>query len=240
MKYVIVNGDDLGASPGVNRGIVQAHQRGLLTSASLIVNLAASQQAAQLTRELPALSVGLHANLADPSGQPLVDPETGERCRTVLQQQLHSFQQLTGRLPTHLDSHHNLHRKPRLLPYFLELADRYGLPLRAYSPVRYFSKFYGQWGGKTHPEQISVQGLIRLLETEIREGFTELSCHPGYCDPKLQSTYRIEREVELRSLCDPVVQESLSGRQVRLVNFREAIQLLAGATREKGSTWSRS
>jgi chitin disaccharide deacetylase len=240
MKYVIVNGDDLGASPGVNRGIVEAHQRGLLTSASLIVNLAASQQAAQLTRELPALSVGLHANLVDPSGQPLLDLETGERCRAILQQQLHSFQRLTGRLPTHLDSHHNLHRKPRLLPHFLELADRYGLPLRAHSPVRYLSKFYGQWGGRTHLEQISVQGLTRLLEMEITEGFTELSCHPGYCDPKLQSSYRIEREVELRSLCDPMVQASLSVRQIRLVNFREAMQLLAGATQEKGSTWSRS
>jgi chitin disaccharide deacetylase len=240
VKYVIVNGDDLGASPGVNRGIVEAHRHGPLTSASLIVNLAASQQAARLTRELPTLSVGLHANLMDPARQPLVDLETGEHCRAILQQQLHSFQQLMGRLPTHLDSHHNLHRKPRLLPYFLELAGRHGLPLRAHSPVRHFSKFYGQWGGKTHLEQISVQGLIRLLETEITEGFTELSCHPGYCDPKLQSTYRIEREVELRSLCDPVVQKSLSVRQIQLVNFREAMQLLAGATQEKGSTWSLS
>ena len=239
MKYVLVNGDDLGISPGVNRGIVEAHQRGLLTSASLIVNLAASQQAAQLTRELPALSVGLHANLVDPSGQPLVDLETGQRCHAVLQQQLHCFQQLTGRLPTHVDSHHNLHRKPRLLPHFLELAGRYGLPLRGHSPVRYLSKFYGQWGGKTHLEQISVQGLIRLLEAEIDEGFTELSCHPGYCDPTLQSSYRIEREVELQSLCDPLVQASLSARQIRLVNFRQAMQLLADMTPQKGSTWPR-
>jgi chitin disaccharide deacetylase len=240
VKYLIVNGDDLGVSPGINRGIIEAHRRGPLTSASLIVNLAASQQAARLTRELPALSVGLHANLMDPSGRPLVDLETGEHCRAILQQQLHSFQQLTGHPPTHVDSHHNLHRRPELLPYFLELAGRYGLPLRAHSPVRYFSKFYGQWGGKTHLEQISVQGLIRLLETEITEGFTELSCHPGYCDPKLQSTYRIEREVELRSLCDPLVHKSLSVRQIQLVNFRDAMQVLADATQEKGSTWSLS
>jgi len=237
MKYLIVNGDDLGASPGINRGIVEAHRRGPLTSTSLIVNIPASQEAARLTRELPALSVGLHANLTDPSGRPLADLETGERCRVLLQQQLHSFQELMGRLPTHLDSHHNLHRHPRLLPYFLELAGRYGLPLREHSPVRYFSKFYGQWGGETHLEQISVQGLIRLLETEIPEGVTELSCHPGYCDPELRSTYRMEREAELRSLCHPLVQKFLAARQIRLVNFGEAMDLLAGATQEKGSTW---
>jgi chitin disaccharide deacetylase len=237
MKHIVINGDDLGASPGINRGIVEGHRRGPLTSTSLIVNMGASREAARMTRELPTLSVGLHANLMDPSGTPLVDPETGERCRGVLQQQLDSFQELMGRLPTHLDSHHNLHRNPRLLPHFLELAGRYGLPLREHSPVHYFSRFYGQWGGKTHLEQISARGLIRLLETEIPEGVTELSCHPGYCDPELRSSYRMEREVELRSLCDPAVHRFLSSGRIRLINFGQAIDLLAGATLEKGSTW---
>jgi predicted glycoside hydrolase/deacetylase ChbG (UPF0249 family) len=228
MKCIVVNGDDLGASPGVNRGMAEVHRRGLLTSVSLMVNLPASQEGAGLARELPGLSVGLHANLTDASGRALVDLETGERCRAVLQEQMRSFRELTGRPPTHLDSHHNLHRNPRLLPYFLEVADRYGLPLREHSPVRYLSRFYGQWGGDTHLEQISVQGLIDLVETEISAGVTELSCHPGYCDPQLRSSYRMEREVELRTLCDPAVRAFLSARQIRLVNFGEAMDLLAG------------
>jgi predicted glycoside hydrolase/deacetylase ChbG (UPF0249 family) len=239
VKHLVVNGDDLGVSTGVNRGLVEVHRHGLLTSASLIVNMAASRQAARLTRELPALSVGLHANLTDPSGRPLVDLETGGRCRAVLQQQLDRFQQLIGRLPTHLDSHHNLHRNPRLLPSFLELAGSYGLPLREHSPVRHLSSFYGQWGGRTHLEQVSVHGLICLLETEIAamsEGVTELACHPGYCDRELRSSYRMEREAELRTLCHPLVRQFLSARSIRLVNFREAMDLLAGVTREEGST----
>jgi predicted glycoside hydrolase/deacetylase ChbG (UPF0249 family) len=133
-----------------------------------------------------------------------------------------------GCSPTHLDAHHNLHRNPRLLPYFLEAADRYGLPLREHSPVRYFSGFYGQWEGETHLEQISVQGLIGLVETEISPGVTELSCHPGYCDPQLRSSYRMEREVELRTLCDPAVRAFFSVRQIRLVNFPEAMDLPTG------------
>jgi len=67
-----------------------------------------------------------------------------------------------------------------------------------------------------------------LLETEVVDGVTELSCHPGYCDPQLRSSYRIEREVELRTLCDPAVREFLTARQIRLVNFRSALHLLAG------------
>jgi chitin disaccharide deacetylase len=232
VRYLIVNGDDLGASAGVNRGIAEVHRRGPLTSASLIVNLPASRQGAHLARGLQGLSVGLHANLADASGRALVDLETGERCRAVLDEQLRAFQELMVRPPTHLDSHHNLHRNPRLLPHFLEVAERYGLPLREHSPVRYLSAFYGQWGGETHLEQISVQGLIGLLETEVLTGVTELSCHPGYPDPLLRSSYQVEREVELRTLCDPALRAFLAARRIRLVDFGEAMDLLAGKAGE--------
>jgi predicted glycoside hydrolase/deacetylase ChbG (UPF0249 family) len=234
MKCIVVNADDLGYSPGVNQGIVMAHQRGVLTSASLMVDMPASLAGALETRDLPALSVGLHASLTDVTGQPLVCLETGEGCREALQQQLDRFQELMGRPPTHLDSHHNVHRNPRLLPHFTELAARHELPLREHSPVRHLSSFYGQWGGRTHVEQISAQGMIRLLEAEPSDGVTELSCHPGFCDPQLRSGYREEREVELSSLCDPAVREYLSARQIRLVNFVEAMALFAGTAQDKG------
>lgn len=228
MKCLVVNGDDLGISPGVNSGIAEAYRRGLLTSASLMVNMPASQMGARLARHLPGLSVGLHANLTDASGRALIDLETGEHCRALLRQQVLAFAELMGRPPTHLDSHHNLHRDPRLLSHFLEAAGQYGLPLREHSPVSYFPGFYGQWGGETHLEQIGVQSLIAMVETKIPVGVTELGCHPGYCDPQLRSSYRMEREVELRTLCDPAVRVFFSARQIRLVNFPEAMDLLTG------------
>ncbi len=64
MKYLIVNGDDLGASRGVNRGIIEAHQRGILTSTSLMVNAARSEEAAEFGRTAVELSVGLPGNSA--------------------------------------------------------------------------------------------------------------------------------------------------------------------------------
>lgn len=221
MKYLIVNGDDFGASRGINRGIVEAHRGGILTSTSLMVNAPCSEEAAALTRDTPELSIGLHVHI---EGRELGDAT----CRAQLHDQFLRFQQLIGRPPTHLDSHHNVHRDPRLLPHFLAIARQYDLPLREHSSIYYFSKFYGQWGGETHLEQIGAENLIHMLKTEVREGITELGCHPGYVDPDFQSGYSVERETELRTLCDPIVRCVLAEQQIALAGFRDAGSLLAG------------
>lgn len=227
MKYCIVNGDDFGARQGINRGIVEAHCHGVLTSTSLMVNMPASEEAAILSRKLPELSVGLHINITTEDGELVVDLTAPDQCRAELNRQLERFQELIGRLPTHLDSHHNIHRSPQLLPHFLNLAQQYRLPLREHSPVRYFPSFYGQWDGETHLEQIGVENLVQMLETEVREGFTELSCHPGYVEPEFSSTYTSERETELQTLCSPIVRSKLTELQIQLIGFRELANFLA-------------
>ena len=226
MRYLIVNADDFGASRGINRGIVEAHRHGILTSASLLVNTPWSEEAALLSRALPDLSVGLHLHVINAGRQPAVASVDADHCGAELQRQFLRFQELMGHPPTHLDSHHNIHRDPRLLPYCLDLARHYGLPLREHSRVRYFSKFYGQWGGETHLEQISVESLVRMLETDIPEGVTELSCHPGYVDLDFSSGYSAERETELRSLCDPIIRQVLTVRDIQLASFRDLGSLL--------------
>ena len=221
MRYLIVNGDDFGAGEGVNRGILAAHRGGILTSASLMVNMPGSEAAAFLAREAPGLSVGIHVNLTDERGDPVVDLEDARACRAELLRQLARFQDLVGRQPTHVDSHHNVHRRPALRPLFVEVASRYDLPLREHSGVRYFSSFYGQWDGETHLEQVSVDTLRRMLCDEIGDGVTELACHPGYADGELSSGYSAEREAELRTLCDPAVREIVREQGFRLIGFRE-------------------
>ena len=56
MKYLIVNADDFGASAGINRGILEAHERGVLTSTSLMVNMPAVGEAVRSRRDYPELS----------------------------------------------------------------------------------------------------------------------------------------------------------------------------------------
>jgi predicted glycoside hydrolase/deacetylase ChbG (UPF0249 family) len=221
MKYCIVNGDDFGASKGINRGIIEAHVNGILTSTSLMVNMPQSTDAVIQSRDLPDLSIGLHLTLTYENGQPLIDFDSPEECSAELYQQLQRFQDQLNLLPTHLDSHHNVHRDPRVLPHFLKMAQRYGLPMREHSPALYFSNFYGQWDGESHVEHIGVQSLIEMLETKIGHGITELSCHPGYYDPKFNSSYHREREIELQTLCDQIVQKKIVEFGIRLLNFRD-------------------
>jgi len=225
VKYLIVNADDFGASRGINRGIIEAHQRGVLTSTSLLVNAAASGEAAELSRSAPGLSVGLHADVREE----LKGTMDGRRLCEALDAQMARFDELMSRPPTHLDSHHNVHRDSRALPYFLDLAREHGLPMREHSPVRYFSKFYGQWGGKTHLEQLSVESLARMLEREIKEGFTELSCHPGYVDPDYRTGYSREREAELRTLCDPRIRHALAEQSIHLVSYHDLAEFVLNA-----------
>jgi predicted glycoside hydrolase/deacetylase ChbG (UPF0249 family) len=219
MKYCIVNGDDFGASHGIVRGILEAHECGVLTSASLMVDMPASECAAALARRRPRLGVGLHFDLAGASAD--VAGANFARVASELQRQIERFLRLLDALPTHLDAHHNVHRRLELLPCFREVAARYGLPLREHSGVRYFSSFYGRWNGESHPEQVSVERLLGMLEHEFEDGITELACHPGYLDPEFQSDYGIEREVELRTLCDPALQAGLARLDVRLIDHRD-------------------
>ncbi len=227
MKCLIVNGDDFGASLGISRGILEAHQRGILTSTSLMVCAPASGAAAEMASTAPKLSVGLHADLRAEMREP--DATLGRRLAAELDRQLRRFEELMQCAPTHLDAHYNLYRDAHVLPHFLELARRHSLPLREHSPVRYFPSFYGQWGGATHPEQISPEGLARLLKTEIGEGITELSCHPGYAEADLATSYAAEREVELRTLCHPVIRQVLAEQAIQLVNYHDLDKLVAAA-----------
>src|SRR5512143_2762317 len=64
-RYLIVNADDFGLSAGVNRGIIRAHEEGILTSASLMVRYPAAAEAARYALQHPRLSVGLHLDLAE-------------------------------------------------------------------------------------------------------------------------------------------------------------------------------
>jgi predicted glycoside hydrolase/deacetylase ChbG (UPF0249 family) len=132
-----------------------------------------------------------------------------------------------GRPPTHIDSHHNAHRHPLFSPAFVAFAREVGLPLREHSAVRYYSNFYGQWNGESHPEHVSVESLLGMIAREAGPGITELGCHPGYVDPLLPTVYGPEREVELRTLCDRRLSGALALLGVRLANFQDLSRLTA-------------
>ena len=72
MSRLIVNADDFGLTPGVNRAIVELHQAGVLPSATLMARAAATDEAIEMALANPSLGVGCHVVLVD--GDPVLPP----------------------------------------------------------------------------------------------------------------------------------------------------------------------
>ncbi len=227
-RYVIVNADDFGHSEGINRGVIDAHEKGIVTSASLMTNAPAAEAAVRLARQYAALSLGIHVNFTR-EGERLVDLEDLQAVRRELEAQFNRFLDLTGRLPTHIDSHQHVHREFNIGRFFIELSQRYGRPLRGYCEVVYVSGFYGQWEyGKTEEKYISVEFLISLLK-ERKSEFSEIACHPGYVVDGFEPPYNREREIELKSLTDPRVKAAMEEEGIKLINYDDYLNLVRAA-----------
>ncbi len=230
-RYLIVNADDFGQSPGVNRGIIEAHARGIVTSASLMVRWPAAAEAAAYAREHPSLSLGLHFDFAEWACRKgkwlklyeVVREDDIEAVAEEASRQLAAFRRLVANDPTHLDSHQHAHRDKSLRPIFLEIARRLGVPLRSFSPeVRYCGDFYGQTSnGRPLPSFISSGALIKIL-AKLRPGFTELGCHPGQAND-LDSMYLRERAKEVKALCDSRVRAAIGDLGIKLCSFHELV-----------------
>jgi predicted glycoside hydrolase/deacetylase ChbG (UPF0249 family) len=221
-RVLIVNADDFGASAGINDGIVEAHAAGIVTSTSLMVMRAAAAHAVALAREHPALGIGLHLELDAQDRGPAVTLGDADSVRAEIARQLEAFGELVGRPPTHVDSHHHVHREPEVGQVARELVAPLGVPLREDGSVTFVGGFYGQWEyGVTDLSHVSPDFLSWILRHEIGEGWTELGCHPGRVRGDFTSSYLHEREVELATLTDPRVGDEINALGIRLASYAE-------------------
>ena len=226
-RVLIVNADDFGLSPGVNAGVAQAHEQGILTSASLMVRFPAAADAVEYARRAPDLSLGLHVDLGEwvyDDGEwrtvyEVVPPDDPEAVVDEVGRQIESFRRLAGRDPSHIDSHQHVHSWDPVVASFRTLALALGVPLRHYTPgVSYCGHLYGQDNdGTPIPGAITSEALIGIIES-LPPGITELACHPGLGGDS-GSTYDRERAQEVEILCDPRVREALDREGVTLRSF---------------------
>jgi predicted glycoside hydrolase/deacetylase ChbG (UPF0249 family) len=157
-KRLIINADDFGLCEGVNKGIVEAHKTGVLTSSTIMVNAPAAGQAAEIVHNLPNLGVGVHLNLTE--GKPvcqdaavklLLGPDgcfglttgklalvsmLGGKVQAAIKAELTAqiqwiFEQ--GIKPTHLDSHKHIHSIPPIFSIVCRLAKQFGIPAIRYT-----------------------------------------------------------------------------------------------------------
>jgi chitin disaccharide deacetylase len=231
-RYLIVNADDFGLSPGVNRGIIGAHEHGIVTSASLMVRWPGAVEAAAYARTRPELGVGLHVDLGEwvyRDGEwitlyQVVSLADHDAVSAEVERQLAFFHDLVGREPTHLDSHQHVHRDAPIVTILAQLARALGVPLRHCTPgVRYEGGFYGQTGrGDPLPDAITVEALLGIL-TILPSGVTELGCHPGEEDDAI-SMYRAERRRELETLCDRRIHAAVTSGSIQLCSFAHVVR----------------
>jgi len=233
-RHLIVNADDFGLCRSVNRGIIEAREWGILTSASLMVRQPAAAEAAEYAKRTRGMSVGLHVDLGEwicRDGDwvrlyEVVQTDDAEAVRQEIGRQLAEFRRLMGKDPSHLDSHQHAHRNKPVCSIMLALAEELGIVLRECNPsVCYVGDFYGQdEEGLRIPGALSFSGLANIL-ANLGEGISELGCHPGYADD-LQSPYNREREEEVRVLCDPAIPKELDRLQITLCSFTDIAKLV--------------
>lgn len=228
MRRLVVNADDFGMHPMIDRGVVAAHERGIVTSTSLMVRGASAREAAAAARRLPGLSVGLHLDLGEwthsMSGwrpvYEVVDLGDGDAVAREVDRQLAGFAEMCGVPPTHIDSHQHVHLGAVVGEVVAERAEALGVPLRGRTSwVHHVGGFYGQTGtGEPFPEGISAGRLVELI-CALPDGVSELGCHPaaGPTSPP----YSAERVQELRTLCHPDVRQVLAEQRIALVGFRQ-------------------
>ena len=246
MKRLIVNADDFGRTPGINRGIAAAHDKGIVTSATLMVAYPAAQEAAGLAKGRPSLGVGLHVTLTggppvlppaqiltlvDENGRLPAKPEGLRRAhpREVLAEaraQLKRFRELLGRLPTHFDSHHHSHGQPAVLDALVTLSWETGRPVRSPSPqvrerlrseaIPTNDQFIDAFFGGG----ATLENLIGLLG-RVGDGTTELMCHPAVVDDELRATsgYAEPRARELEVLTHVGARATLQALGIQLANY---------------------
>jgi len=151
-RTLIVNADDLGLHPDIDRGIESAHRDGIVTSASISAVGDSFDEAVEICRRNAKLDVGVHLTLVGEC--PLTDPATlgdlvggdgrfvnahpalvaravglrlrADAVRRELDAQITRVQR-AGLRPSHVDAHQHVHLLPTIWPVVAELARRHGI-----------------------------------------------------------------------------------------------------------------
>lgn len=214
-KTLIINADDCNLTPKVTEAILDAHETGIVTSTTFMVNLPIAQGVARDLLAVKKLGVGLHLNitLGEPvSKKQLVKnllgkdgcfrkqadyfgkkfPPTAE-ITEEFKAQLQKFIKIFKRLPTHVDVHHHMHDYMPFLEALFEVSKKHSLPIRwtrlltePSAMSRYKQmKTTDHFYGNLDPHTYWTEEVLRHLLFTLPDGTSEVMCHPGWVDDEL-------------------------------------------------------
>ncbi len=224
---LILNADDFGLSPSINKGILECFNEGLISSSTVMMNTPYTDEAIKIIKDNNLKNIGIHLNLTygksvlPASEVPSLVDDHGVfhyvcmlgyytqylDAKKELKAQIEKFLSY-GLKPTHLDHHHYFNEIPNILKAYLELAQEYNLPVRAMDEnARNLAK---QMGVKTTDEfsfafhgngvDISTFDVLRSLFWD-KDLSLEILTHVGYIDDYTRGqTNYMQRELEISVL----------------------------------------
>ncbi len=245
---VIINADEFGFSKGVNLGIAEAFENGIVTSTTIMANMPAFDHAVKIYKQNPAMNVGIHLTLT--AGYPVLDNHTtvvdqngkfknqgaffSSVSRLDLEEILLEFDaQIKKALQagirlTHIDSHNHIHELEVFEYVLLELTSKYNLPIRGIND-RHINRFKKR-GIKTCDDfsaefygQFATEAKMIEIVNRTREKSIEIMCHPAYIDYELYhgAGDALKRMDELKVLTGQKLKTFFSASKFQLCGYGE-------------------
>lgn len=254
-RYLIINADDYGYTRGVTFGILDAYLHGLVSSTTALTVGEFFEESMELANRFPDFPIGIHLALTLKGEKPILGNEVpslinSDGCFISIQDldnieshdlekewtaQIEKFLS-TGRVPTHLDAHHNvIGSSVTILNVALKLAKKYQLPLRnpvrsleqeplysickeagVVTPDKMYSGFYNKGKDASH-----LKEMLKSIHSNP-PGIYELNCHPGFLDHYLldKSSYAHQRLDELTLLTSHEIITYFNSLNIELVSYK--------------------
>lgn len=212
---LIINADDANLTRGVTQGILEAHEEGIVTSTTLLMNLPLSEKTVRDLKKRKRLGLGVHLNMtlggpvSHPADVPTLLKPDGRFRRPVdyaqkrpsekevareYEAQIKLFVKHFADRPDHLDTHHHLHDDPLFFGALKEVAKKWKIPVRR-SRIFQLEEFKLKTAGLKTTDYLfgnleacyiwQRDSFLGVMEN-FPEGTGEIGCHPGYCDPELR------------------------------------------------------
>lgn len=251
---LIINADDFGLTDGVCRAIVDLLDKHAVSSTSLMT---AAPGAIGRIRHWRAQGLsgraGVHLQLT--GGYALADrakvpsliqsdgsfrdaraathPLSVDEVEVEWRAQISVASDLLGCTPSHLDSHHGMHRRPELTKLYLLLGQELGIPVRGGSAfimphANGFSSIttdsiLREWTTKGEDEIGLGARLSALLEAEPASRSVEVVAHPGFVDADLHVASSLvgPREIERLALQRFASVSAIASRHIRRASYSE-------------------
>jgi hypothetical protein len=242
---LIVNADDFGLSEGVNRGIILAHNQGIVTSTTAMVTMPWIDHGVSLLKDAPGLKVGLHLNMT--LGKPLTDcpslvkangdfykpkehPDVSKFAKEEIKKEFWAQYDLFllkfKMKPTHLDTHLYSHQKYGIVgEIVMELSKKLGIPVRDQATEGFQRVRFLDWFKVLANESVTDvwDKIDEHREDFSKSGVAELMVHPALRDEYLMSisSYNVQRSIELAVLTDEKMKRFVSDHKIELTDYEE-------------------